>query len=170
MALCCVLPPVFHSVGLGAVFSPLHLPALLCGLLCGWSYGLVCGALGPALASLVTGMPGPAMLVYMIPELCVYGLAAGLGMKWIRTGSLCADLYLTLVPAMLLGRIAGGLVRSLVYLSAAQSYSLSLWAGAYLVETFPGATLQLIALPLITAALAKARLIPARYPERKVAA
>ena len=29
MALCCVLPPAFHAVGLGAVFSPMHLPVLL---------------------------------------------------------------------------------------------------------------------------------------------
>lgn len=169
-ALCYVLPPSFHAVGLGGVFCPMHLPVLLCGLLCGWPYGLVCGAIGPLLSSLLSGMPAPAMLVYMIPELCVYGLAAGLGMKWIHTGKLPADLYLSLVPAMVLGRVAGGLVRSLVYLSTAQSYSIALWASAYWVETLPGAVLQLILLPVMVVALVKAGLIPARYPERRAAA
>ena len=27
----------------------MHIPVLLCGLICGWQYGLVCGLLGPAL-------------------------------------------------------------------------------------------------------------------------
>lgn len=169
-ALCYVLPPAFHAVGLGSVFSPMHLPVLLCGLLCSWPYGLLCGLVGPVLSSLLSGMPPAAMLIHMIPELCVYGLAAGLGMKWVRTGRLVADLYLSLVPAMLLGRVAGGLVRSLVYLSTAQSYSIALWAGAYLVETLPGTLLQLIALPVLVLTLEKARLIPARYPRQTQAA
>lgn len=164
-ALCYVLPLAFHAAGLGSVFSPMHLPVLLCGLLCGWPYGLFCGAMGPVLSSVLSGMPPAAMLVHMIPELCVYGLFTGLGMKWIRTGKLTADLYLSLIPAMVLGRVAGGLVRSLVYLSTAQSYSISLWAGAYFVETLPGTILQLVALPVMIVALAKAGLIPARYPK-----
>ena len=70
MALCCVLPPAFHAVGLGAVFSPMHLPVLLCGLLCGWPYGAFCGVAGPLLSCLTTGMPSAARLLYMAPELC----------------------------------------------------------------------------------------------------
>lgn len=169
-ALCYVLPLAFHAFGLGSVFSPMHLPVLLCGLLCGWSYGLLCGLVGPVLSSVLSGMPPAAMLIHMIPELCVYGLVTGLGMKWIHTGKLSADLYLSLVPAMILGRVAGGVARSLVFLSGAQSYSISLWASAYFVETLPGTILQLIALPVLVFALSKARLIPERYPEEKIAA
>lgn len=170
IALCYVLPISFHAIGLGSVFSPMHLPVLLCGLLCGWPYGLVCGAVGPVVSSILSSMPPAAMLVHMIPELCVYGLATGLGMKLIRTGKTTADLYLALVPAMLLGRVAGGLARALFYLSTAQSYSIALWASSYLVETLPGAILQLIVLPVIVLALTKARLIPARYPAEVKAA
>ena len=63
IALCCVLPPAFHAVGLGAVFSPMHLPVLLCGLLCGWPYGAFCGVAGPLLSCLTTGMPSAARLL-----------------------------------------------------------------------------------------------------------
>jgi len=35
IALCYVLPIAFHSVGLGSILSPMHVPVLLCGLICG---------------------------------------------------------------------------------------------------------------------------------------
>ena len=41
VALCVVLPGAFHSVGLGSTFAPMHIPVLMCGLLCGSGYGLV---------------------------------------------------------------------------------------------------------------------------------
>ena len=162
IALCYALPVAFHAVGLGTALSPMHLPVLLCGLLCGWSYGAVCGIVGPVLSSLLTGMPGAVMLIHMVPELCVYGLCAGLLMKWVHTGRLYLDLYLSLVPAMLLGRIAGGVARALFYLSTAQPYSLSMWAGAYLVGTTPAAVLQLALLPTLVVVLTKSGLVPDR--------
>ncbi len=169
IALCCVLPTVFHAAGLGMAFSPMHLPVLLCGLLCGWPYGAVCGVVGPILSSLLTSMPGTAQLIPMVPELCAYGLFAGLGMGLIRTGRLTADLYLSLVPAMLLGRVAGGLTRSLLYLGGSEPYTLALWAGSYLAGTLPGAVTQLIVLPILVLALTKAALIPPRYPRVEAA-
>lgn len=164
IALCAVLPPAFHSLSLGMAFSPLHLPALLCGLLCGWPYGAFCGIAGPVVSSLVSAMPGASQLVSMIPELCTYGLVTGLLMDRVRTGRAVADLYLSLVPAMLLGRVVGGTAQALFYLSTAQSWSISLWVASYLVGTLPGAILQLLILPILVLTLVKARLIPARYP------
>ena len=163
IALCCVLPPAFHAVGLGAVFSPMHLPVLLCGLLCGWPYGAFCGVAGPLLSCLTTGMPSTARLLYMAPELCAYGLFCGLLLRFIRTGRTTADLYLTLVPAMVLGRVVGGAARAMFALYNAESYSLALWVGAYVVETLPGAILQLVFLPALVLVLTRAKLIPARY-------
>lgn len=164
-AMCYVLPIAFHAVGLGGVFCPMHLPVLLCGLLCGWPFGAFCGAAGPVISCVLSGMPSPAQLVYMIPELCVYGLAAGMGMKLARTGKTVADLYLSLLPAMALGRAAGGAAQALFYLSTARSYSVALWAAAYIAGTLPGAVLQLVVLPALVFALARVRLIPARYPK-----
>lgn len=163
-ALCYVLPITFHAVGLGSVFSPMHLPVLLCGLLCSWPYGLFCGVAGPVLSCIMSGMPSPAVMVYMVPELCAYGLAAGLGMEWIRTGKTVRDVYLSLIPAMLLGRVVGGAVQAAVYLSSARSYSVAMWASAYVVGTLPGAAAQLVVLPGLVWALTQARLVPARYP------
>ena len=162
-ALCYVLPVAFHALALGAAFSPMHLPVLLCGLVCGWPYGLFCGLAGPVISCVLSGMPSPAQLIYMGPELCVYGLAAGVGMARIRTGRTAADIYLSLIPAMVLGRVAGGVVRAAFYLATAQSYTVAMWAGAYVVETLPGTAVQLVVLPALVLTLSRAGLIPRRY-------
>ncbi|MBD5133082.1 MAG: ECF transporter S component [Clostridiales bacterium] len=167
IALCAVLPPVFHMLALGSILSPMHIPVLLCGLACGWPYGAFCGLAGPVVAHLINGAPAAAMLVSMIPELIVYGLACGLLMKLVRTGNLYADLYCALVPAMLLGRVAGGVARALFLMGSGESYTLAMWAGAYLIQAIPGIILHLILIPALVVLLARAKLIPARYPQRK---
>lgn len=168
IALCYVLPLAFHAVGLGTVFSPIHIPVLLCGMLCGWSYGAFCGVAGPVLSSVLSGMPPASMLVSMIPELLTYGLTCGLLLKYIRTRVSIVDFYLALLPAMLLGRIVGGVAKALFYLSGTEAYSLALWASGYFVETLPGTILQLLLIPGLVFALMKARLIPERYPRKAV--
>lgn len=165
IALCVVLPPAFHMLALGSVLSPMHIPVLLCGLACGWPYGAFCGLAGPLAAHLINGAPAAAKLVSMVPELVVYGLACGLLMKLIHTGKLYADLYCTLIPAMLLGRIAGGVAQALFLTSGGQPYSLALWAGVYLVKAVPGIILHLALIPALVVLLARAGLIPARYPK-----
>lgn len=162
-AMCYVLPIAFHTLALGRAFSPMHIPVLLCGLICGWPYGALCGIVGPVISSL-TGMPPAVQLVHMVPELCAYGFFAGLLMQKVRTGRLLADVYLSLLPAMLLGRIVGGLAQALFYLASAQSWSAALWVSAYFVQTLPGAVLHLFLVPVLVLVLIKARLIPERYP------
>jgi len=167
IALCYVLPLAFHALGVGSAFSPMHIPVLLCGLLCGWPYGLFCGVAGPVISSLLSGMPTAAQLVYFIPELAAYGFFAGLLFARIRTGRLYRDVYLALLPAMLLGRVLGGAAHALFFLSTARTYSLALWAGAYLVGTLPGAAAQMVVLPLLVSVLMRAGLIPRRYPKNE---
>lgn len=162
IALCCVLPTAFHAIGLGSVLSPLHIPVFLCALLCSWQYGLACGVCGTLLSSLLTSMPPAAALFHMMPELCAYGLVTGLLFRFIRTGRTALDIYLSLVPAMLVGRIVGGAARAIFYLSTAQSYSLSLWIGAYFVESFPAIVLHLTVVPALTLILMRARFAPQR--------
>ena len=165
IALCAVLPPVFHMLALGSILSPMHIPVLLCGLACGWPYGAFCGLAGPLVAHLINGAPPAASLVSMIPELVVYGLVCGLLMKLIHTGRLYVDLYCALVPAMLAGRIVGGIAQAIFLTANGRSYSLALWAGAYLVQAIPGIILHLALIPTLVVVLTRARLVPARYPK-----
>ena len=58
VALGVVLPVAFHSIpNAGSVLLPMHIPVLLCGLVCGPVYGLLSGILTPLLSSMITGMP-----------------------------------------------------------------------------------------------------------------
>jgi len=101
VALCVVLPMTLHAIPKGGVlFSPMHLPVLLCGLVCGAPFGLVCGILGPLVSSLLTGMPVFGYMPVMMIELGLYGLISGLVMQFLRSGKLVVDLYAALVIAM----------------------------------------------------------------------
>ena len=165
VALCVVLPIAFHVIpNAGAVLLPMHIPVLLCGLLCGWQYGLMCGVLGPVLSSVLTGMPPAAVLPAMIVECGVYGCACGLMMEHVRTGSLSADLYLSLPAAMLLGRVLSGISKSLFF---APDTTLAAWAAASFVTALPGIVIQLIFLPAIVSSLMRAGLIPRRYDRER---
>lgn len=164
IALCVVLPQAFHAVpNAGAIYLPMHIPVLLCGLICGWSYGLLCGLAGPALSALLTGMPPAAVLPGMLVECGVYGLAAGLLMQLVRTKHLYADLYISLAAAMLLGRVVSGIAKALIF--SAGSYSMVYWVAGSFVTALPGIVIQLALLPSIVYALMRARLIPQRYPK-----
>ena len=163
IALCVVLPMAFHSVqNAGSVLLPMHIPVLLCGLLCGWPFGLLCGLAGPLLSSLLTGMPPMAYLPSMLIELAAYGLVAGLGMRFVRTRKIYADLYISLFAALIAGRLIAGATRALIFSPGA--YSLTVWMTSYFVTALPGLLIQIVLLPSIVFALEAARLIPRRYP------
>ncbi|MFA6776558.1 MAG: ECF transporter S component [Sphaerochaetaceae bacterium] len=162
IALCVVLPMAFHGVkNAGSVFSPMHLPVYVCGLICGWPYGLLCGLAGPLLSSLLTGMPPVSYLPPMMIELAVYGTVSGLLMTFLHTGKTYADLYVSLVAAMLAGRLLAGFSRALIF--AHGSYSLHAWVVGYFVTSLPGTIIHLAVIPSIVVALMKSRLVPQRY-------
>ena len=160
-ALCLVLPMAFHAIpNAGVVFSPIHIPVLLCGLICGWPYGGACGLVGPLLSSLVTGMPPAAMLPGMMVECCVYGLVSGLMMKFIRTKYSILDLYISLVTAMALGRLVYGFANAWIFTPGVAPLA---WVTGSLIKGIPGIVLQLVLMPTVVYALTRARLIPNRY-------
>ena len=174
IALCVVLPLALHlipgagSLNLGTLLSPMHLPVLLCGLVCGWQYGLICGIIGPLLSSLLTSMPGWGYLPNMMIELALYGLISGIMIGLVRTGKQTVDLYISLVTAMLVGRILTGIARALT-LGIFMPVTLESWATGYFVSSLPGIILQLILLPALYIALQRAKLIPVRYQKLKTA-
>lgn len=166
-ALCLVLPMAFHSIpNAGSIFLPMHIPVLLCGLICGWPFGFICGLLGPAVSSLVTGMPPAAMLPGMLVECAAYGFVSGLMMKYVRTGRPTLDLYISMVTAMLLGRTVAGLAKALIFTPGTAPFA---WVTTSLITGIPGIVIQLLVMPAVVFALTRARLIPNRYPlEKKV--
>ena len=160
-ALCLVLPMAFHAIpNAGQVILPMHIPVLLCGLICGWPYGGVCGLIGPLLSSIITGMPPAAMLPSMMVECAVYGFTSGILMKYVRTGKNMTDLYISLVAAMAAGRIVAGFAKALIFTPGVAPFA---WVTTSLVAGIPGIVIQLVLMPLVVTALTRARLIPNRY-------
>ena len=164
IALCYVIPLMFHGIqNAGSIFCPMHIPVFICGLICGWQFGLLCGIEGPALSSALSGMPPAAILPSMMVELAAYGTAAGLMMKLVRTKSTYADLYISLIAAIVCGRVLAGLAKALIF--ARGSYSMSAWIAGSVVTSWPGTVIQLVFIPTIVFALMKSHLIPERYPK-----
>lgn len=117
VALAIVLPMAFHMIpDAGKVFLPMHIPVLLCGLLCGPVYGLGCGILAPLLSHLFTGMPPTAMLPSMLCELAAYGMLSGILIRVIRTKWNLLNLYTALIGAMICGRIINGVLNALIFI------------------------------------------------------
>lgn len=160
-ALCVVLPMAFHAFpGGGNVFLPMHIPVLLCGLMCSWPYGLICGLLGPALSCLLTQMPPVAYLPSMMVECAVYGCVAGAMMRLVRTGKIYADLYISMATAMVLGRVVAGFAKALIFAPGTPIFA---WVTTSLVEGIPGIVIQLLLIPSLVYALMRAHLLPQRY-------
>ncbi len=108
IALGVLIPQLFHSIGMGSVFLPMHIPVLLAGFLVGPITGLYVGILTPILSHLLTGMP-PVVPIPMLPimvfELLTYGFIAGILYNKLRV-----NIFVSLFGAMLAGRIMYGFV------------------------------------------------------------
>lgn len=165
-ALCIVLPMAFHSVpNAGATWLPMHIPVMISGLVAGPAAGAVTGLVGPVLSGVLTGMPAAPMLPPMTCELLTYGLVSGLLATHVRTGATSRDLYVSLIGAMLAGRIVNGVLRALIFSPGA--YSLEVWVAASFVTSLMGIVLQLAVVVPIVVSLERAGLVPPRYPERE---
>lgn len=147
-----VLPMAFHLFGgAGQVFLPMHIPVLLCGFVCGWKYGLICGIITPFLSSIMTGMPplfptGTAMIF----ELATYGLLCGLLYK-----KLHLNVYVSLIVAMLGGRVISGIANAIFLGVAGKQYGFAMFLTSAFVKSVPGIIIQLVFIPLIIIALQK---------------
>ena len=170
LAIGMVLPFITGQIqAIGAMISPLHIPVLICGLTCGWQWGLALGVILPILRGLVFGMPPfPTQGLPMAFELGAYGLLAGmlyvmLLKKKLGTGHLPAMLA-ALVLAMIGGRIIGGAAKGLLLMfgliGSKAPYTFSAFITSYFVATAPGAVIHLILVPAIVTALERAKLSP----------
>lgn len=155
IALGLALPPIFHVFGTaaGRVLLPMHIPVLLCGFICGWRYGLLCGLVVPFLSSALTGMPPLfPVAVAMSLELGTYGVISGLLYQKV-------NIYGALILAMVGGRIVSGLANMALLGFAGKAYGWQVFIAGNFISAMPGIILQLILVPVLVVALAKVGLI-----------
>ena len=157
IALGLVLPFITMQIPrFGNMLLPMHIPVLLCGFLCGAPYGLLVGAIVPVFRSLIFGMPMMMpMAVGMAFELAAYGFLSGLLYDFFadkRWGS-----YISLLGAMLGGRIVWGVVSVMLYSMLGNTFTWQLFMAGAIFNAIPGIIIQLVLIPVLVNALAGVR-------------
>ena len=150
LALAMVLPFLTGQIPqVGALLSPMHIPAFLCGLVCGPLWGCAVGFVSPLLRFLLFSMPPIMAAIPMAFELAVYGAAAGLlyGIFDRLLGKKIPSLYAALVIAMLVGRVVNALVKSAVLGLSGSEFSLFVIFLELFTGTWAGIVLQLVVIP-----------------------
>lgn len=134
---------------IGDTLLPMHIPVMLCGLLCGWQYGTAVGALLPFARFVLFGMP-PIYpnAVWMAAELLTYGFVIGLLYSRLHKKSLI-KLYLCLIASMLAGRVVWGITKSILLGVGGSSFTAKAFIAGGVIDALPGIVLQLILIPIL---------------------
>lgn len=144
---------------IGNMLLPMHIPVFLCGLICGWQYGLVVGFILPLLRYTIFGMPvmfptGIAMAF----ELAAYGLISGFLYRTSRWQCV-TSLYRSIIAAMLAGRIVWGIAQILLLGISGSAFTWQMFMAGAFLNAIPGIVLQLILIPAIMVALNRTGLV-----------
>lgn len=172
LALCMILPFLTGQIPqIGSALSPMHIPVLICGLVCGWPFGLVVGLIAPPLRFVLFGMPpifptGVAMAF----ELAAYGAASGLIYRALANvaagnGALSkrpVAVYASLVSAMLIGRVVWGLTRWALMVVSDSSFTWALFVAGAFVNAIPAIICHLLLIPPVVLALSRAGWAPSQ--------
>jgi len=157
LALCIIIPLIFHFFAAGTIFLPMFIPILVSALILRFPYGLVVGVLGPYISSLTTGMPPLfPMAILMSVEGLFMAVVAGYLYR-IRKYSA----FLSVLFAMILDRmILFVMVISIAPLLGLPPKMFSLISILY---SMPGVILQLVLVPYLVATLERSRISLLNY-------
>lgn len=157
LALAFVLPFLTGQIPqIGSMLCPMHIPVILCGFICGAPWGFVVGMTAPLLRSVTLGMPTLFPKAFaMAFELAVYGFVSGLLYRVLPKKK--SNIYVSLVIAMIAGRLVWGIVQFCCMGLDATKFGFSaFWTGA-VVNALPGIVIQLILIPIIIAVVEKTK-------------
>lgn len=164
-----VLSAMFIAVGIvlpfltgnvtetGKMICPMHLPVIVCGAVCGWPWGMVVGIITPLLRGVVAGAP----VLYptgicMAFELATYGLVFGLMLKWLSSKiDRMASIYISLVVAMIVGRVVLGLAHFTLYGMFGTPYSWQTLISSAVIQSAPAILIQFAVIPPIVYAFSR---------------
>lgn len=158
LALVLVLPFLTGQIKeIGNKLCPMHLPVMLCGMLCGAPWGMVVGFVGPILRSMIFGMPvmfpGAVAMAF---ELATYGAVSGMMYKFFPKKFIFT--VVSLVFAMLAGRIVWGVVQFAIAGMRSMTFTFRMFVAKEFIDTFPGMLVQIALIPPIMLALRNAKL------------
>ncbi|NCU31663.1 MAG: hypothetical protein EOM23_01720 [Candidatus Moranbacteria bacterium] len=149
-----LLPLLVHAVAGasgGATWLPMYLPVIVGGCLLGSVFGGAIGACSPVASYFISqavlgaAMPAEVKLPYMILELTVFGLVAGLFAKKIAQQPLIA--FFAVLIAQIAGKAVNLIVHAAVIAASGQGQYSSLITS--IQKGLPGLCLQIVLVPLI---------------------
>jgi len=155
LAVALVLPFLTAQIReIGNMLCPMHIPVLLCGYICGPWYGLAVGFIAPLLRFALFGMP-PVMPmgIGMAFELATYGFVVGMLYKRLPKNKL--NVYVSLLSAMIIGRIVWGCVRTLIAGANGSAFGWTAFIAGAFLNAIPGIIIQIVLIPLLVIKLEK---------------
>lgn len=168
MALGLILPFFTGQIPqIGNMMLPMHLPVLLCGLICGWQYGGIVGFVLPLFRNTLFGAPPMPMGIAMAFELAAYGIVVGF--LYARSKWQCViALYRCLIIAMVAGRVVWTAARVVLMGVAKVPFTWELFLSGALLTAIPGIIIQLIVIPAVMVTLNRTGLVPFRKETKQV--
>ena len=139
LALCLLLPFVTGQIQqIGQMLAPMHLPVLLCGVVCGPLWGAAVGLTAPLLRYAMFGMP--PMMYKLLPK-----------KPW--------GIYLSLLTSMTLGRVVWGCARLVFAGIKGGSFTFAMFISGAFTTAVPGIICQIVLVPLVILLLQKYKLL-----------
>lgn len=156
MAIGILLPLLTGQIQrIGNMLLPMHIPVLLCGLICGWQYGAVVGFILPLMRSVMFGMPPLyPVAVAMAFELAAYGFVTGFVYSRVHRKNI-GTTYLSLITGMISGRVIWGIAEVILLGIGGKSFTWKMFISGAVLNAVPGIVIQLIIIPAIMAAVRK---------------
>ena len=147
LAIAMVLPFITGQIPeIGSMLCPMHIPALLCGFMCGWPWGVAVGFVAPLLRSVIFGMP--VMFPTAVPK-----------KKW--------TVYIVLILSMIAGRIVWGVVRLILAGLSGNSFTWSLFIAGAVTNAIPGIIMHIVLIPVLVILMDRAGLTLNKPYQRK---
>ncbi|OQB24927.1 MAG: hypothetical protein BWY11_00782 [Firmicutes bacterium ADurb.Bin182] len=154
-----LLPGITMRIpAVGNMLLPMHIPVMLLGFICGAPYGAAAGFITPLIRSALLSMPPMfPTAVSMAFELACYGFLCGLLYEKLPKKTIF--IYVSLILAMLGGRIVWGMASLVFYTLERNAFTWQLFLSGAFLNALPGIAIQLVLIPLTVIALKKNKLM-----------
>ena len=136
---------------IGNKLLPMHVPVLICGVVCGWKYGLLVGFITPLLRFFLFSMPAMPNALTMAFELAAYGAVIAILYEKLQKSNM--RIYISLLSSMIVGRLVWGITSMIIYGISNTAFTWQMFVGGAFLNAIPGIILQLVLIPVLMLAL-----------------
>ena len=160
LALGFILPIFFGQLPtIGQMLVPMHIPVILCGMVCDWKHGTIIGFILPLLRSLIFSVPVLYPTAISVAfEMATYGLIVGILYGYSKKKSIFT-IYFAMIVTMILGRIIRCISQILLLNIQGNPFVWKSFFTGVILNSIPGVILQLIIIPIVIIALKRAKLL-----------